>query len=303
MRTAGAAIALLMLLEPGAACAQDMEPNAYSAAPVGANFLVASYIWSTGSIVFDPTLPITDVHADVGGFVIAIGHSFDLLGNLARLSVALPYVRADLTGQIQEQAAATSRSGLADARVKLSVNLVGNPALPAREFARSSRRTIVGASLAVQAPAGQYYDTKLINVGNNRWAFKPELGVSVPIRRFDADAYVGATFFTPNDDFYPGGIARTQDPVFAIQAHLTYTLRPRLWIAADSTWYAGGSARVAGGDPSIPVSNSRAGITMSLPVGVRYSLKASYGSGLFLRTGTNFSTVAVAMQALWLSRR
>ena len=304
MRSASvAAIAFSMVLNAGVARAQDMEPNAYSAVPVGANFVVASYIWSRGSVVFDPTLPITDVQADVGGLVIAAGRSFDLFGDVARVSAAVPYVRADLTGKIQEQAASTSRSGLGDARIKLSVNLVGNPAMSPREFARSPRRTIVGASVAVQAPSGQYYDSKLINLGNNRWAFKPEVGVSVPIRRLDADVYVGTTFFTRNDDFYPGGLARTQNPVVAVQAHLSYTLRPRLWIAGDSTWYAGGSASVEGGAPSTPVSNSRAGVTLSLPVAARYSVKVSYASGLFVRTGTNFTTVAVAMQALWLSQR
>jgi Putative MetA-pathway of phenol degradation len=301
-RAAGGAIVCAALIG-GPAAAQDMEPKSYSASPVGANFLVGSYSWSTGAVVFDPTLPLTDIHADVQGFVVAVGHSFNLFGDLGLVTAALPYALADVTGKIQEQAASTSRSGLADARFKLSVNLRGNPAMSARDFARAPRRTIVGASLSVAAPAGQYYDTKLINLGNNRWAFKPEVGISVPIRRVDADAYVGATFFTRNDDFYPGGLARTQDPVVAVQAHVSYTFRPRLWVAVDSTWYAGGSAQVEDGNPSSAVNNSRAGLTLSLPVGARYSFKVAYGSGVIVRTGTNFTTVAVAMQALWLSRR
>jgi hypothetical protein len=298
-----ALIAVCACLAPAQATAQDMEPKSYSASPVGANFFVGSFSWSTGSVVFDPTLPLSDVHADVQGFVAAVGHSFDLFGKLALATVALPYVLADVTGKIQEQAAATSRSGLADARFKLSVNLRGNPAMSAREFARASKRTIIGASLSVSAPAGQYYETKLINLGNNRWTFKPEVGISVPIRRVDADAYLGATFFTRNDNFFPGGQARTQEPVLAAQAHVSYTLRPRMWVAFDSTWYAGGSAQVEAGDASIPANNSRAGITLSMPVGNRYSLKVAYGSGVIVRTGTNFTSVAVAMQALWLSRR
>jgi hypothetical protein len=302
IRTAAFALACAAIVA-GRAAAQDMEPKSYSASPVGANFFVGSFSWSTGSVVFDPTLPLSDVHADVRGFVAAVGHSFDLFGNLALATVALPYVLADVTGKIQEQAASTSRSGLADARFRLSVNLRGNPAMSAREFARAPKQTIIGASLSVSAPAGQYYDTKLINLGNNRWTFKPEVGISVPIRRVDADAYLGATFFTRNDDFYPGGQARTQEPVLAAQAHVSYTLRPRLWVAFDSTWYAGGAARVAEGDASIPANNSRAGITFSMPVGVRYSLKVAYGNGVIVRTGTNFSSVAVAMQALWLSPR
>src|SRR5262249_58417934 len=130
------------------------------------------------------------------------------------------------------------RSGLADARFRLSVNLRGNPAMSAREFIRAPRRTIVGASLTVSAPAGQYYDTKLINIGNNRWAFKPEVGISVPIRKLDADMYFATWLFTANDDFYPGGRERSQDPMFTIQAHLSYSFKPRLCPPPPPTPYS-----------------------------------------------------------------
>ena len=189
-RIGAAAIVCAVLAAPLAA-AQEMEPRAYSPSPVGMSYVVVSSSWSSGSVVFDPTLPITDVHANVDGITVAVGHTFDLFGRLGQISAALPYVRGDLTGQIQEQAASTSRSGLSDARFRLSVNLLGNPAMSPRDFARSPRRTILGASVSVAAPTGQYYPGKLINLGNNRWAIKPEVGVSVPYRRLDADAYVG----------------------------------------------------------------------------------------------------------------
>ena len=302
MRLASA-VACAVLMATTIARAQDMEPKAYSASPVGANFLVGSYSWSSGDVLFDPTIPVSDVKANVDGFALAVGHSFDLFGDLALVTVALPYAWADVTGKVEEQAAEATRSGLADARLRFSVNLVGNPAMSASEFVRAPRKPIVGASLTVQAPSGQYYDTKLINLGNNRWAFKPEVGLSVPIRRLDADIYAGAWFFTANDDFYPGGLQRTQSPVAAIQAHLSYTLRPRLWVAFDSTWYSGGTTRVSNGTSSQGVNNSRGGATLSMPVGRRYSFKIAYANGITVRTGTNFTTVAVAWQALWLSPR
>ena len=285
------------------ASAQELEPRAYSPSPVGANFLVTSYIWSAGNVVFDPTLPITDVHADVQGLVVALGHSFNLFGNLGLVSAAIPYALADVTGKILEEQAQTTRSGLADARFKLSVNLRGNPAMSVREFISARRRTIVGTSLAVTAPASQYYKTKLINLGTNRWSFKPEVGVSVPKGRWDLDGYVGMWFYTSNADFYPSGSLRTQDPLLTVQGHASYTFRPRLWVAADGTWYRGGSARVDDGQASTSMNNSRLGLTVSFPVGRRYSAKVAYASGVVARTGTDFSTVAVAWQVLWLSPR
>jgi hypothetical protein len=298
-----AAAALCLACVAGRTSAQDMEPRAYSASPVGANFLVVAVSRSSGAVVFDPALPVTDVHADVNGAVIALGHSFNLFGKLALATAAVPYATADVTGKVSETDTEVHRSGLADSRFKLSVNLRGNPAMAAREFVRAPKRTVAGASVTVTAPASQYSPSRLINLGTHRWSVKPEVGVSVPKGHWDLDGYLGFTFYSGNDDFYPGGKHRTQDPVLAIQGHVSYTIRPRLWVAADGTWYRGGSAQVEGGTPSSNLNNARGGVTLSLPVGVRYSLKVAYGSGIVARTGTNFRTVSVAWQTLWLSRK
>jgi hypothetical protein len=294
---------LVLLLAAAPAAGQEMEPKAYSASPVGANFLVGSYSWSTGSIIFDATLPVTDVHADVQGLAIGLGHTFNLFGKLGLATVGIPAAWADVTGKVFEQATEVHRSGFADIRLKLSTNLVGNPAMSPREFARAPRKMIIGASLSVTGPSGQYYDSKLINIGANRWAFKPEVGVSFPKGPLDFDAYVGAWLFATNSDFFPGGLTRTQDAMLGVQGHASYTVRPRMWVALDTTWYHGGSSRVNDANPTVPVSNTRAGVTFSMPVGNRYSLKVAYGRGAIVRTGTNFDTVAVAWQALWLSPR
>jgi hypothetical protein len=292
-----------VVISAGLAQAQDMEPKAYSASPVGANFLVASYSFSTGDVIFDASLPVTDVQADVHGLALGVGHTFNLFGKLGLATVGVPAAWADVTGKVFEQAAEVHRSGFADLRLKLSTNLVGNPAQSPREFATAPRHTIVGASLSVTAPSGQYFDSKLINLGTNRWSFKPEVGVAIPKGHWDIDAYVGAWFFATNSDFFPGGQTRTQDPMLAIQGHASYTVRPRFWIAADGTWYRGGSTQVNGGDPTVPVSNSRLGVTASFPLSNRNSLKVAWGRGAVVRTGTDFSTFAVAWQALWLSPR
>jgi len=281
--------------------AQDMEPRAYSASPVGANFLVVSVSRSTGSVIFDPTLPITDVHANVDAIATGVGHTFNLFGKLALASVAVPYVLADVTGNVRESAAEVTRSGLADTRLRFSMNLRGNDAMSPRDFARAPRRTVIGVSLSATMPASQYSGTKLINVGTNRWSLKPEIGVSVPQGRWDLDAYVGGWIYFDNADFYPGGTLRSQDPVLTIQGHASYTVRRGLWIAADGTWYHGGSSRVSSGTPSTSLNNARGGVTVSAPFAKRYSIKVAYASGIVARTGTNFRTFAVAWQAVWLS--
>jgi len=292
----------LVLVTCAPASAQDMEPKAYSASPVGATFFVASVARSAGSVVVDPSIPLTDVDATINGAFFGVGTTFDLFGKLALVSAVLPYAWGAVSGRVFEEARPVTRSGLADTRVRLSVNLRGNDAMHLGEFVKVPRKAIVGTSLTVQAPTGEYDRTKLINLGNNRWAFKPEVGLAVPIGRWDVDAYAGVWLFTANDDFFPGGQERTQDPVLAVQGHVSYTFKPRLWLAVDSTWYSGGKAQVAGGEPGAAVNNSRLGATLSLPAGRRQSFKIAYSNGVSVRTGTDFSTVAVGWQWLWFRK-
>ncbi len=296
----GAALAVLAFAVP--AMAQDLEPNAYTASPVGAAFLIAGFARSSGAVLTDPSLPLTDVEAKMDGALVAGGYTFDLFRRLALATAVLPYSWGDVTGRVGEEAGAVTRSGLADARFKLSVNLVGNPAMRAREFAKTPRKTILGTSLLVTAPAGQYDGRKLINLGTNRWAFKPEIGVAVPAGPWDFDAYLGVWLFTKNGDFYPGGQMRTQDRVVAVQGHVSYTFRPRLWAALDATWYQGGAARVAGGAPTQAMNNSRLGATASFPLGRQQSFKIAYSGGVSVRTGSNFSVFSVGWQWLWITK-
>ena len=74
--------------------------------------------------------------------------------------------------------------------------------------------------------------------------------MAVPKGHWDFDGYLGVWMFTSNEDFYPGGRSRSQDPVVALQGHASYTFRPRLWAAVDATWYHGGGATVEGGEPT-----------------------------------------------------
>ena len=300
MRAHLALTVAVMIAVPAAA--QEMEPKAYSASPVGATFLVAAASRSSGSIIFDPTLPIEDAEATINGVALGFGTTFGLFGKLALVSAVAPFAWGEASGRVGEEARSVTRTGLADTRFKLSMNFRGNDAMPIGEFAKAPRRTIVGTSITIAAPTGEYDRTKLINIGNNRWAFKPEIGFAVPHGPWDVDVYIGVWLFSANANFYPGELRRTQSRVIATQGHVSYTFKPRLWLAVDGTWYSGGGASVDGGEPIGKVNNSRLGATLSLPAGRRQSLKLAYSNGVAVRSGTNFRTIAVGWQWLWLRR-
>src|SRR5262245_29309605 len=296
---AGLSAAAVTCLLAGAALAQDMEPRAYSSSPIGMNFVVVGVGQTRGGVVFDPSIPVTDVEADLNLAVVGYARSFGLGGRQGLVGVGFPYARGDLEGKVSNVDHRTGRSGLADLRLRVSLNFVGPGAMTREQFATAPRKTIVGASLTIQPPTGQYDTSRLINLGTNRWAFKPEVGVSVPVGRWFLDAYAGAWFFTANDEFYPGDSTRRQDPLTAVQAHASYTFPSRAWLAFDATWYGGGESTVDGGPTSSRQSTSRLGGTCSFPLSPSQSIKFAASTGATARTGTDFDTWLVSWQKAW----
>lgn len=293
---------LIMALVSGPAAAQELEPRAYSPNPVGANFLVLSYAYQSGDVLFDPVLPFSDVEARIHTTVSGYGHTFDLFGRTASLFVMIPYGWGSIEGNVGESFTRITRSGLADARLKFTVNLLGGPALPPSEFMARKSGTTLGASITVSAPTGQYDPARFINIGTNRWAVKPELGLSQPLGRWILEGYAGVWFFSDNADSY-GGTVRSQDPLATFQGHVAYTFRPRLWLAWDTTYYTGGDYYIDGVTSDSRQANLRAGLTLAIPIGRQHSIKFSVANGVTSRIGSEFTTIGIAYQFFWFSRQ
>lgn len=285
-----------------AARAQEMEPRAYSVSPVGTNFFAIIAGGSHGEILFDPAIPVIDTKANLGLGSLGYGRSFALGGRQGLVTIAVPYVWGHVQGTVLEESRRVSRSGFGDVRLKGSVNLIGPKAMSLEEFRKAPRSTVLGVSLTVVAPLGEYDGTKLINIGTNRFAFKPEIGLSVPVGRWYLDAYAGVWLFESNDDFFPGGTTREQDPLYAIQGHASYTFRNRAWLAVTTTWYSGGQSRVDDGPETQRQSNTRIGGAFSFPLTPRQSIKIAAGTGAWTRTGSDFDTAIVAWQFTWFDK-
>jgi hypothetical protein len=189
-------------------------------------------------------------------------------------------------------------SGFGDPRFRVSVNVFGSPALTEKEFTDYKQDFIVGVSLQVSAPLGQYDDTKLLNLGNNRWSFKPELGLSKAWGPWTFEVAPSVTFFSDNTDFF-GGDRFAQAPIYAVQAHLLYTFKSGVWVALDGIYFAGGHTTLNGVRSDNEQRNTRAGFTLALPVDRQNSLKLHASTGLTTRTGSEFSAVGVAWQYRW----
>lgn len=292
------AAAGLVVALAGRGHAQELEPGAYSPAPVGMNILVLADTFSTGDLNFDPSGPIDEASADINNTVVGYVRTFGLAGRAASFGVAVPYVRGDLEGLVQGEPQSAHRSGWGDPRLRLAVNLHGVPSMTFKEFVAAKTPFTVGASLTVGLPLGQYRPDKLVNIGANRWAFKPELGVTRSFGRWTLEAAAGAWVFTDNTEYYVGR-TREQDPIGSLQAHVVYTFRPRLWLAFDANFYSGGRTTIDGVRSDDLQSNSRVGCTLALPLDRRQSLKFTYSRGAITRIGADFDSVGVSYQYIW----
>ncbi len=292
---------ITMLLLPSPARAQDLEPRAYVNVPVDITVLMGGFSYSQGAVVTDATSPIQDFKATVATPLLGAGRTFSLFGQTAQALVVVPFSWAWASALVKGQDTSVTRTGFSDARLRVSVLFYGAPALSVKEFANAPHRTILGASLTVIAPTGQYFPEKLVNLGTNRWAFKPELAWSQPFGEYwMVDVYAGVWLFTRNSTYFPGTVVRTQDPLAALQAHVSYNVEPMLWAAFDVTYYAGGLSYANGAGMENRQENIRVGGTLVLPVGSQHSVKLACSTGAIVRFGASFTTVAVAWQTmLW----
>jgi hypothetical protein len=277
--------------------AQDLDPRAYVRVPIDMTVLVAGFGYTYGGVVLDPTSPIQDLEAKVETPMLGIGRTFSLFGLTSQAFIALPYSWAQISGKVLGTDSSVTRSGLGDLRFRISTLLFGAPAVTREEFAKSSPQTILGASLTIIAPAGQNFSDKLINIGTNRWSFKPELGLSYVIsERWFIDLYAGVWFFTNNNSFYPGTSVRSQEPLLTFQTHLSYNINPLMWAAIDFTYYTGGQTSVNDFYKDDHQNNSRFGATFNFPISKLSAIKIAYSTGAIIRFGGNFSTISIAWQ-------
>jgi hypothetical protein len=302
-----AAGAFLALWAAHAAPAQDLTPRAYLIAPIGVNALVLSYSHLEGGLQFDGAVPITGAQAATSLPSASYYHSFAFFGRSANVALTVPYGIGSFQGTIAEVPEHANRSGFLDAIARLSVNLIGGPAMQPADFAKWQQNVLLGVSLKVVAPTGQYDPTRLVNWGGNRWAFKPELGYSQRFGHWVLDGYAGGWFFTENPQYfsynmyYPGVRSQSQAPVGTVESHLSYDFAPRLWVSLDANYWWGGATSINGIQNGLTnQKSSRVGATASVPLTAHQSIKLSYSDGAYIRYGGNYRSVSLGWQYAWI---
>jgi hypothetical protein len=294
MRAALVAAALI----PTLSLAQELEPRAYSNAPAGTNFAILGYTRLSGPVLPSPAIVAVDIDARVNVYTLGYARFTELFGRSANFAIVLPYVEADIAGSVMETSGSIHRAGIGDLHLRGALNLFGHPALTPAEFAKRGDAFSGGVSLNVVAPTGRYDSQKFINIGTNRWAFKPDAGFSLPLGKWFTEAAAGVWVFTDNDDFF-GGHRKSQERLAVYQLHAGYNFRPGLWLAADYGRYIGGRSSIDGVPKDDEQHNSRVGLALSVPVAKGWSAKLAVSKGTVVRVGGDYRIASLVVQYRW----
>ena len=262
--------------------------------------LVVGYQYSVGNIVTDPSLLITGVESRMNFAQVSYQRTLSLFGRTTNLQFNLPYTRGSTEGFVDGEFLSRHISAMADARIRLSVNLRGAATMDSAGFQalRAKPRAIVGASLLIQPPTGGYEPDKLINAGTNRWAVKPALGVIWPVRpTWLLEFELGAWFYSDNDNFQQR--TRQQDPLLSSEFHLVKRIRPGFWASLDLNYYVGGRTTVDQFEQSDLQRNSRVGATVVFPFKGQHLIRIAISTGIVTESGGDFESFSLNYAYLW----
>jgi len=288
------AFAFLVLMPLLQAFGQDLEPRRWTPLPPGLNVVAAGYIRTEGDVFFDPVLLVED--ADVSGHTAAVSYvrSFAIAGKLARLDLVVPWQNLKWTGLLDGAPAEAKRVGLADPKIRLSMILAGGPPDPS-----ASSNMVFGAAVEITVPLGEYFEDKLLNLGQNRVIIRPQIGVLHTRGKWSYEL-TGSTFlYGDNDDFYDGSTLE-QDPLSAIQAHLIRTFnKPGYWAALSAGYGWNGQSAVDGAHADDSKRLFLSAVAVGMPIGKSQGVKFAY---IRSRTNTNKGSDTDSLAIAWSHR-
>jgi hypothetical protein len=288
-----------LLLLARIAVAQELEPRRWAHLPVGVNFVGAGYAYNDADIFFNPALQLEDVTSEVHTALVSYVRVLDVFGKTGRFDVLLPYSIGRWEGLLEGQPASTRRSGFKDPKFRFAVNLLGSPAQSRVEFGQFKAGTIVGAALEVTVPVGNYREDRLINLGGNRWSFRPQIGVVHNWNKWAAEITASAWFYTDNDEF---SIDQRweKDPLFAVQSHLIYTFHPGLWASLSGAYGGGARSTIDGVEIQDKTEKFLWAASFGFPINARQGFKIVYMRGdTKVNTGNDYDRFILAYSMMW----
>jgi len=283
--------------------ALDPDPRRWAHLPVDANFGGFALAHTEADIFFDPTLSLEDVKMELDTVAGKYIRTFEVFKKSARIDITQAYQEGKWTGLLEGSPASTSRSGLSDTFVRVAINLLGAPPLRGKEYglhrSKTTVETVVGVGLAVRLPTGDYQEDKLINLGQNRFAFRPQLGIMHTRGKWSTELTGEVAFYTKNDEFFNGNTLE-QEPLYIIHGHLIHMFTPGHWASFSLGYDYGGENTVNGVDKNDIKQDVGWKLSYAYPINRTSGLKLSYiGTRTKEAVGFDSETLAMSLSLLW----
>jgi hypothetical protein len=293
----------LILGLPFQCLAQEIEPRRWNHLPIGSNFVGGGYAYTEADISFDPVSRIEDAEMELHTWAVKYIRTFELFQKSARIDFTQGYQEGRWTGLVNGVRESIQRKGMSDSLMRLAINLYGAPPLKGEAFAayRASAdvETIVGTALGVQLPTGEYKDDKLINLGTNRFTFRPQLGVLHKQGKWSIELTGEIWLFTDNDDFFIENKLE-QDPLYTFQTHLVYNFRPGLWAAGGVGYFYGGETTLNGEEQNDTRKIMAWRCSIGYPITPWLGVKVFYlGTRNQGSTGRDADSIGTAFTVFW----
>jgi hypothetical protein len=296
-------LGLFFFLFASACLAEELEPRLWVHLPINTNFIGSGYAYSDADIDFDPVLKIENGQMGLHTWAAKYIRSFALLDKTARIGLIQAYQDGHWTGLLDGTAKTVNRSGWTDTILRFAINLYGSPPMQGKEYATyhaaKEVETTAGVGLSVQLPTGNYMDDKLINLGTNRFTFRPQLGISHKADKWLMEATGLIALYTDNNEFYNGNTLE-QNPLFIIHGHLIYTFRPGLWASLSAGYDYGGRSSVNEREKDDLKQNLAWAFSFGFPINRKWGVKATYISTRTQEsTGVDSDTFAMGISTFW----
>jgi hypothetical protein len=281
------------------ACAQFTDARTYGNSPVGINQMELSYTYVHANASVDTSLVIAGAKLNLNQGIIDYRRYFGLLHRLAWVEVGVPV--AGLSGSITGTTINGSVAGTGDSSYELAMLVKGGPALSVKAFENYKPITTLGVSLSVTAPTGSYRANKILNLGSDRWSFKPEIALTHPFgpeQKWEFDTHANVYFYTGNTSYHGSEILR-QQPLPGLEGHISYSFTDKLWASLDTRYSFRGSTFVNGAPQNNPQQNFILGSEMNIALSTRHSLMFEVAKALVHRNGPALVAFSVKYNYTW----
>ena len=294
--------ALLAIASAGAgrhASAQFTDPRNYQNSPVDVNQAQLAYAYVRSNSSIDSSIIVADSKLQLNQGSISYTRYFSLIHRMAWFSPGIPI--AGLDGSISGTTISRSITGSGDSSYQVAWLLAGGPALSAPDFEKFQPRTSVGLSLSMTAPTGSYQSNRILNLGANRWTFKPEIGVSYPFgpqQKWALDGYANSYFYTDNNSYH-GAQALGQKPLPGFEGHISYSFLDSLVGSLDTRYSFGGETSLNGVNQDNSQKNFLLGSEAIWSLNDRNSFRLVLAKALVHQNGPSISGIAVKYDYYW----